>query len=72
MVILNIAKVSNNELNACRNNPCEERAPASDCCERSVSNSFFLFQPELKSACDGLFIWPSAERIVHKFTALLR
>ena len=53
MFILNVAKVSNNEVNVYRSNPCEQKAQASDGSECSVSNSFFYFQPEPTSACDG-------------------
>ena len=45
-------KCQNND-NVHRNNPCEQKAPASDCSEHSVSNGFYYSQPELMSVCDG-------------------
>ena len=52
-VVLKVASVSNNEVNVCRGNPCEQKSQASDCSEHSVSNSFFYFQPEPTSTHDG-------------------
>ena len=52
-VHFNVAKVSNNEVNICRSNPYEQKAPASDCSEHSVSNGFFYFQPKLTPVRDG-------------------
>ena len=51
MFIFNVAKVSKNEVNICTSNPCDQKAPASDCSECSVSNVHLYFQPELTSAC---------------------
>ena len=51
--MLKVADVSNNKVNVCSSNPCEQKAAASGCSERSVSNVFFYFQPELTSVCDG-------------------
>ena len=53
MFMLKVADVSNNEVNVCSSNPCEQKAAASDCSECSVSNSFFYFQPEPTSTHDG-------------------
>ena len=45
MIMLKVADVSNNEINVCSSNPCEQKA--------QVFNVFFDFQPELMSVCDG-------------------
>lgn len=45
MFILNMVKVSNNEVNICRSDPCEQKAQASDCSEHLVSNVFFYLTP---------------------------
>ena len=48
MFILNIAKMSNNEVNIRKSNPCEQKAPAF----RLPSIIFFYFQTELMSEHD--------------------
>jgi len=61
MFILNVTKVSNNEVNVCRSNPCEQKALASEWSEHSVSNSFFYFQPELTLAHGGFLYMVHAD-----------
>ena len=51
--ILNVAKVSNNEVNVCKSNPCEQKAQVSDCSEHQVFKGFFLILHQLTSARRG-------------------